>query len=100
MSVEGQAAAVTETVAGGLALLAAALGSIRADAGAADIARQALAPVLPLIADAPSGECRSCPVCRLLALARLVSPESVDGLGDAMDALMAALRAELGDPDR
>ncbi|MCX6459633.1 MAG: hypothetical protein NTZ03_04910 [Actinobacteria bacterium] len=98
---DGRTAALGETVAGGLGLLATFLSTVanqRDDAADhAAAARRALAPVVPLIVsdhDA-SAECRSCPVCRLLSMARLVAPEMVDGIGDALDAVMLALREEL-----
>lgn len=101
-------AAVAEVIAGGLGLLAAALGSLRgdpaeeSDRAATTAARLALVPALPALtglvgpaADHAAGpECRSCPVCRLIAVAREVAPDLVDSVGDALDAVVGVLRDE------
>jgi Family of unknown function (DUF5304) len=46
---------------------------------------------IPIATGAP--ECRLCPVCQLIGLMRDTSPEVVDHLARAGDALLAALRA-------
>ena len=46
------------------------------------------------------GQCRSCPVCQGLALLREVKPEVVDGLGDVLDALAATVRSFSSSPAR
>jgi len=100
-------AAVAEMIAGGIGLLAAALGSLRGDAesdrSATAAARLALVPALPaLSAGSPAAahlageECRSCPVCRLIAVVREVAPELIDSVGDALDAVVGVLRDEVG----
>ena len=102
---DGRTAALGETIAGGLGLLANFLSTVanqRGDAAEqAASARQMLTPFVSLVAsdhDA-STECRSCPVCRLLSMARLVAPEMADSIGDALDAVMIALRDELARTD-
>lgn len=39
-----------------------------------------------------SAECRLCPVCRLIAVARTSGPEMVEHLAEAGEALLAAVR--------
>ncbi|MGQ0846072.1 MAG: hypothetical protein ACT4QF_18255 [Sporichthyaceae bacterium] len=39
-----------------------------------------------------TAECRLCPVCRLIAIARAASPEVVAHLDDALRSLLAALK--------
>lgn len=39
-----------------------------------------------------SAECKLCPVCRLIAIARATSPEVVAHLDDAMRSLLAAVK--------
>lgn len=41
-------------------------------------------------------ECRMCPVCRLIAVARTTSPEVVAHLDEALRSLMAALKCAGG----
>lgn len=40
-----------------------------------------------------SAECKLCPVCRLIAIARTTSPEVVAHLDDAMRSLLAAVKS-------
>lgn len=47
-----------------------------------------------------SAECRRCPVCQLLALARGVKPETVEGLLEAGTALLTAARSMIERQER
>ena len=46
-----------------------------------------------------AAECRLCPVCRLIALARTTSPEVVAHLDEALRALSAAFKCAGGRPN-
>ena len=104
LEVTARATSMAESVAGGLGLVTALLQAVGGDAGHAESGARAvrtmLAPVMPVLDTASehssSTECRSCPICRLLAIARVASPELVDGLGDALDAVVRALAEQVG----
>ena len=90
---------MTESIAGGLGLVTALLQSVGGDSRDSDTGARAVRTILAAVSpalmsvdhDAATTECRSCPVCRLLALARVASPELVDALGDGLDAILRAL---------
>ena len=92
------AAAAGETVAGGLAAVAAFLGALPSTpdhrAAGAAAARLMLASDWGAGHQSEASECRSCPVCRLLAAARTVAPDVVDAIEEALDALVAAIAEE------
>jgi hypothetical protein len=50
----------------------------------------------PEVPASGAGECRSCPVCRLISVLRGDRPEVTEKLAEAGTALLAALRAALG----
>lgn len=85
-------------MAGGLAAVAAFLGALPSTpehrAAGAAAARLMLASDWGADHQSDASGCRSCPVCRLVAAARAVAPEIVDALGEAIDALVAAIAEE------
>ena len=117
-------AAVQETIAGGLALVASFLRLAAPPVDSEDVGPQDVEPepedvgpepepepegdggTAPTEAEAVhvgphvQGQCRSCPVCQGLALLREVKPEVVDGLGDVLDALAATVRSFASPPAR
>ena len=86
-------------MAGGLAAVAAFLGALPSTpdhrAAGAAAARLMLASGWGADHQPEASECRSCPVCRLLAAVRTVAPEVVDAIGEALDALVEAMASEL-----
>ena len=84
-----------ETLAGALAAASSFLGALPTSpdhrAAGAEAARLMLASEWGAAHGPEASECRSCPVCRLMAAARAVAPEVVDAIGDALDAIVAAM---------
>lgn len=98
---DARVTSAAESVAGGLALVTSFLSTLSGPASSSgDAARFLLSPLVPALGAAEGHlssdvECRSCPVCRLLAVMRTASPELVDSIGDALDSVIASLRDEL-----